>query len=560
MRTLKECFLAYDDALLEAIAASRGVLLEETERPRAAARLAEALAQEGSVRKALARLGPEAWRALRMLLAAGGRMRLPVWERRWGAIRPVGPGRLRREEPWRQPANVSERLWYLGLIGRAFDQEGGRALEFIYIPEDLKPAIQKWLGEQPTPAPSAPAPLAHPPVDVHEAGETLLEAGLAYLTYIYNFPVRVGQGGRVHRTQAEALRAYVLAHAPAAAEGECFAFVETLLDEAGLMARWEGALRPEPRQARAWLESPPQQALRVLRQTWLGSRRWNDLWHVPSLRCEETGWQNDPRLARQALLEALRALSPDAWYAVDDVVEALHRENPNFQRPDGDYESWFIRDAETGQYLHGFDSWPQVEGALLRYLLRGPLHWLDVVALGDGRHALRLTGAGAAWLAGRELTTETPAEPCRLEGSTLLVPASLDRFRRFQLARLAEWEPGGPPYRYRLTPSSVGRALRQGVTREQIESFLGRLLGEEVPAELARALRVWEARAREVRLRRAVVLEVEDPQVLEELLADRTLGKFLGERLSERHVLVALRNVEPLRKALARRGYTARLE
>ncbi|MBC7224896.1 MAG: hypothetical protein H5T59_11605, partial [Anaerolineae bacterium] len=198
VRTLKECFLAYDDALLEAIAASRGVLLEEKERPRAATRLAEVLAQEGSVRKALARLGPEAWRALRMLLAAGGRIRLPVWERRWGAIRPVGPGRLRREEPWRQPANVSERLWYLGLIGRAFDQEGGRTLEFVYIPEDLKPAIQKWLGEQPPPAPSAPAPLASPPADVREAGEALLEAGLAYQTYIYNIPVPVGRSGRPH--------------------------------------------------------------------------------------------------------------------------------------------------------------------------------------------------------------------------------------------------------------------------------------------------------------------------------------------------------------------------
>ncbi|MBC7223971.1 MAG: helicase-associated domain-containing protein, partial [Anaerolineae bacterium] len=385
-----------------------------------------------------------------------------------------------------------------------------------------------------------------------------LEAGLAYLTYIYNFPVPVGRSGRPHRTHAEALRAYVLARAPLAAEDKCFAFVEALLDEAGLLVRREGLLRPEPRQARAWLESPPQQALGLLRQTWLGSRRWNDLWHVPSLRCEETGWRNDPRLARQALLQALRALSPDAWYAVDDLVEILHRENPDFQRPDGDYESWFVRDAETGQYLHGFDSWPQVEGALLRYLLEGPLHWLDVVALGDGGRAFRLTESGAAWLEGREPAAEAPPEPCRLEGTTLLAPASLGRFRRFQMARLAAWEPGGPPYRYHLTPASVGRALRQGVTREQIASFLGRLLGEEVPAELARALRLWEARAREVRLRRAVVLEVEDPQVLEELLADPALGKFLGERLSERHVLVAPRNVEPLRKALQRRGYTAR--
>ena len=560
MRTLRECFLSYDLALLEAIAASRGVLLEEREVPRAAARLAEALAEGESLRKALARLGPEAWRALRMLLAAGGRVRWPVWERRWGAIRPLGPGRLRREEPWRQPANVSERLWYLGLIGRAFDQEGGRTVEFVFVPEDLKPVLQAWLGEQPAEAPSAPTPLAAAPEEAQEAGEMLLEAGLAYLTYLYNWPVRVGHGGRLYRTQGEALRAYVVERVPGVAEGECLPFLETLLGEAGLTVRREGRLRPAPQQARAWLESPSEEALDLLRKAWLATHRWNDLWHVPTLRCEETGWQNDPRLPRQALLAVLRTLSPGAWYAVDGLVQAMYEANPDFQRPDGDYESWFIREAETGQYLHGFASWPQVEGALLRYLVAGPLYWLGVVARGGGGRAFRLTDSGARWLAGGAGEGKAAAETPRLEGMAILIPPSLDRFQRFQLARLADWEPGGPPYRYRLTPTSVGRALRQGVTRERMEAFLARLLQGPLPEGLSRALRQWEERAREVRLRRGVVLEVDDPQVLEEWLADPAVGRFLGERLSPRHVLVALRNVEPLRKALQGRGYTARLE
>ncbi|MGQ9594255.1 MAG: helicase-associated domain-containing protein [Anaerolineae bacterium] len=560
MRTLRECFLSYDIALLEAIAASRGVLLEEREVPRAAARLAEVLGEEESVRKALARLGPEAQRALRMLLAAGGRMRLSVWERRWGTIRPLGPGRLRREEPWRQPANVSERLWYLGLIGRDFGEEAGHTVEFLFVPEDLKPVLQAWLGEQPSEPPSAPAPCSATPEEVQEAGTLLLEASLAYLGYLYNRPVRVGQGGRLYRTHGEALRAYVVERAPGMAERACFPFLEVLLGETNLTVRREGRLRPEPQRTRVWLESPPEKALDLLRETWLATRRWNDLWHVPSLRCEETGWQNDPRLARQALLAVLRTLAPGAWYAVDDLVQVLFRDNPDFQRPDGDYESWFLRDAETGQYLHGFASWPQVEGALLRHLLTGPLYWLGVVARGDGGRAVRLTASGARWLSGGEGTVEGPQEPPRLEGTTVLIPPSLDRFQRFQLARLADWEPGGPPYRYRLTPASVGRALRQGIPRERVEAFLARLLQGPLPEEFSRALRLWEERAREVRLRRAVVLEVEDPQALEQLLSDPAVSKFLGERLSPRHVLVAPRNVEPLRKALRSRGYQALLE
>ncbi|MGC8836917.1 MAG: helicase-associated domain-containing protein [Anaerolineae bacterium] len=560
MRSLRECFLSYDLALLEAIAASRGVLLEEKEPLRAAARLAEILGEEESLRKALARLGPEAWHALQTVLAAGGRVPLPMWERRWGALRPFGPGRLRREEPWRRPANVSERLWYLGLIGRAFDREGGRTVEFIFVPEDLRPVLQKLLGEQPAPPSSAPAPLASAPAEVQEAGTMLLEAGLAYLTYLYNWPVRVGHGGRLYRVHGEALRAYVTERVPGAAEGECFPFLEALLGEAGLTVRREGRLRPESRKARAWLESSPERALDLLRGVWLTTRQWNDLWRVPTLRCEETGWQNDPRLARQALIDVLQGLSPEAWYAVDDLVQSLFQGNPDFQRPDGNYESWFIRDAETGQYLHGFASWPQVEGALLRYLLTGPLYWLGVVALGDGGTAFRLTDSGARWLSGGEGVEEALPEACRLEGMVVLVPPSLDRFQRFQLARLADWEPGGPPYRYRLTPSSVGRALRQGVPRERMEAFLARLLQGPLPEEWSRALKAWEERAREVRLRRAAVLEVEDPQVLDQLLDDPAVRRFLGERLTARHVLLALRNIGPLHKVLQDRGYTVRLE
>ncbi len=181
MRTLRECFLEYDLALLEAIAASRGVLLEERNPRQAAVRLSEILADEGSVQKALARLGPEAWQALRMLHRAEGRVRLPAWERRWGEIRPFGPGRLRKEEPWRQPANVSERLWYLGLLARGFDQEGGRTLEFVFIPSDLQPVVWQWLGDHPPPAAPPLRPICEVSAEVTEAGPSCLEAMLAYL-------------------------------------------------------------------------------------------------------------------------------------------------------------------------------------------------------------------------------------------------------------------------------------------------------------------------------------------------------------------------------------------
>ena len=65
------------------------------------------------------------------------------------------------------------------------------------------------------------------------------------------------------------------------------------------------------------------------------------------------------------------------WVSVADFIDAVKATDPDFQRPGGDYESWYIRDAGSGAYLTGFESWDRVEGELLRALLTGPARWLD---------------------------------------------------------------------------------------------------------------------------------------------------------------------------------------
>jgi len=379
------------------------------------------------------------------------------------------------------------------------------------------------LGDPPSSQATSLRPVSEVPEEIDEAGDAFLEAMLAYLVFLYNWRVRVSRGGALRREDQAALHAYVEEHARPLAEKGTLGFLGALAQELGLVRAQEGRLRPDPGPARVWLEAPSTEALLTLQRAWLETRRWNDLWHVPSLRCEQTGWANDPRLARQAVTAVLARLDSAVWYAVEDLVEAIHRENPDFQRPGGDYDSWFIRDLQSGRYLHGFEDWPCVEGALVRYLVTGPLHWLGVVDLGGAGAFFRVTG----WSEGAA-KEESPG-PVALAGDLeLSVPAGASRYQRFQLARLAVWEAGGPPYRYRLTPSSVGRAFRQGVKREQVEGFLARLTGATLPKEVRRALRLWETQAREVRLRRVVVVEVRDAGILDRLQEDAAVGATCG--------------------------------
>jgi len=90
-------------------------------------------------------LGPEESDAMGDLVAAGGRMPAATFERQYGAVRNMGPGRIEREEPWLDPVSPAEGLWYRGFLYRTFDETGSSEMvEYYYIPDEL---YRKLVGE-----------------------------------------------------------------------------------------------------------------------------------------------------------------------------------------------------------------------------------------------------------------------------------------------------------------------------------------------------------------------------------------------------------------------------
>jgi hypothetical protein len=178
---------------------------------------------------------------------------------------------------------------------------------------------------------------------------------------------------------------------------------------------------------------------------------------------------------------------------MDDFIAALHSHAPDFQRPDGNYDAWYVRD-EAGIHLRGFERWREVEGRLLRYLWQGPLFWLGVATLeADGGH-WQLTPDGAAWLAEDDQAappTAPPPPPGLVVGEDfrLHLPSGARLADRFRVARFGEWEAtwlGG--YRYRLSRRGLRRAAAAGIGPEQVLAFLERASQGALPANVRRAL------------------------------------------------------------------------
>ena len=77
----------------------------------------------------------------------------------------------------------------------------------------------------------------------------------------------------------------------------------------------------------------------------------------------------------------LSTLPQDKWWSLSSFVAAVHERQPDFQRPAGDYDSWFIRREGSTDFLRGFSTWDEVDGALIRFMIAGPLHWLGILDL-----------------------------------------------------------------------------------------------------------------------------------------------------------------------------------
>jgi hypothetical protein len=250
------------------------------------------------------------------------------------------------------------------------------------------------------------------------------------------------------------------------------------------------------------------------------------------------------------------------WLSIPGFVNTVREQAFDYLRPNGDFESWYIRDARSGDYLMGFDHWNQVEGALLTYLLSGPLHWLGVVSLGyregwEKPTAYCITPWGATLLGlPSQDADESAAPPARVSpDATVTIAQEASLSDRFQLARIAEWRASEPAYVYSITPTSLGRALSAEIQVERIEHFLKRISEDKVPAAAMARIRSWANRYGHVRLRRAVILETRSPQVMTELRAHERLRGYVRQALSPTTALVRESDWDTLVQELHRAGY-----
>ena len=502
MPTTAQMLVEYPEILLNVLGEMRGAYLEAAgSREQLIGLLAAQITEPISVQSAyqdVLDLAPQAEQALERLLREHGEMAESHFSREFGTVRQMGPAKLERETPWEFPESVAEILYYNGLIGRGFKGVGQQAHTIVYIPSDVAP----WL---PNPQATAPNALKLKPVAPPSASRQLpaddsfLEDAGTLLGFVYHEKLRLTAAGPHPEDIDRLVQRLQLPFGPETADlNTRLALLLHLANRLSWFKREGDTIVLTQNPVSAFLEkSRPEQRL-VLWDAWRNSPEWNDLCRTPELECTDTGtWKNDPLQSRTAVLQLVGKLQPGQWFSRRDFLHAVREAEPDFQRPTGDYESWYIRNSTTHEFLKGFETWDGVEGALLRFLLRGPLYWLSALDLAEtatGADMLvSLSKWGAGWL-GHDVPAPADGVSNQItvgEDFTLTLAHNVPLTDRFRVERFAQWQKSYPHYVYQINQRTLKRAAEKGITGARIATFL-RERCRNAPARVLAAVEKYE--------------------------------------------------------------------
>lgn len=180
----------------------------------------------------------------------------------------------------------------------------------------------------------------------------------------------------------------------------------------------------------------------------------------------------------------------------------------------------------------------------------------EISLLEPARSAFR----GSGWTNDREgaaAAFSPPVDECTVQADfTVIVPGPpLPELGR-GLARFTDLEASSPARVYRISESSLRRALDLGATKDEMTSLLERFAPKGVPQSVRFLIEDVARRHGRITIGEAgLYLRTDEPALLTELLADRRIRQLDPRTLAPTVAVVAGSSVESLLKSLRTAGY-----
>lgn len=534
MPDAKKMLRSYDPDLVKRIGSFWGVDTADLDHEKAVKAIVNAMLDKMLFTEILDSLPAEAKIAWQNLTANYGKVTWAQFVREYGKVREFGRAKREREAPDRNPLSIAEILWYRGLVGRAFMNIPPEPREFVFVPDEfIQSASKVPVFEVSLPSPILEDRVVKTGTDVCPLPDHMTD-WLAARRKGTRLPDIVWQFWQ-----------------------ENDSFFTVLARDSKIVSENN---EPDPQALAGFFNQ--ERALLLLQwlALWIESQDYNDLRNLPGLLFEGDWW-NDPLKPRKVLLDLLKRFAPSTWYTLSDLINFIKSTQPDFQRPSGDYDSWFIRKQDSNAFLRGFANWDDIDGALIRYLITGPLCWLGMTTLGNVRGSNETCFCITPLLhAYFTQTSEHPqvAENAVIKISTDLVftiPVHTKRAIRYQVARFCELRSVNPQEtRYEITPASMRLAQKHGLKAAQLVQYLEKQTGKSLPKALVRLGEKREDSGQYTQVEQFYLLRTPQPEILAALKENPQTGKYLKEVLSPTVAIINPAGLKILKKSLLEQG------
>lgn len=469
------------------------------------------------------------------LLDNDGKIPWAKFARDFGEIQVMGSARRDRERPDLNPKTPTEYLWYRAFIGRAFLSTETEPQEFAYIPEEIFSCLEPaYIQKKQIPGRSATTKETQ---IIFTASDRILDDICTLLAAIRNgFSIDI-------------LHEYCDIPTD---------FLNKLIFDIKLISD-KGILDPD--QVRNFLETSREKSLMMLTNHWIESKQLNEMELMPDFIIEGVLDRNHHNV-RQFLLDQISLVPSGQWWNLESFVSYVFQINPDFQRPAGNYDTWYIKKAETGEYLRGFEHWDVIDGAYIRFMLTGPLFWLGLVDLACSESDNKIQAFKCSqWYA--NLLSNHPPDAIKPEDVKLLIdsygkiviPLRFSRSIRYQISRFCDWNGKSKDgYAFQISPVSLQRAKDQGLKISHFLKIVQSVLPHPFPPKLKSALENWEHHGTQAHFTQAILLHLADPEAINQL-QNTSAKKFIQAILNPNTVAVLPNGVEQVRKTLIEMGY-----
>ncbi|HEX8229567.1 MAG TPA: helicase-associated domain-containing protein [Chloroflexia bacterium] len=274
---------------------------------------------------------------------------------------------------------------------------------------------------------------------------------------------------------------------------------------------------------------------------WQEDRKWSE----PATYGTIYWWNSDLTGGRKRLVHHLLDLPVGQWTSLDAFLRKIHMTEPFLIWPQDELVRRFGLRA-----LQGFRSqWFEIEGRIIADMLKTMLNWLGVVEIGRDKPkrfiSFRVTAESRALL-----DPESASEAAPGPGKTLLVQPNFevlvlhpDSRVLWKLLRMADLVRHDRVSVYVLNKESVMRAVEAGMSPEEITGFLNTNTGKGLPQNVAHSIADWARMLKRLTVQRVTLIQVDDPSVLDELLASRKTRRMVALRLSPTTAIANLPDV-----------------